>query len=154
MNAYEHKLSEYIRDNNLPAEQLCFDVSCHSVSDAAKAVGEDEDTFVKNICLIDDDWRLICAIVKGEDRASTKRVAKALGIARPRSASPEDILKRTWFPCGGTPSFGYEALFLIDPKVMEQPYVYTWGGSAKALVKITPSAILEANRWQVVRVRK
>ncbi|MCP4408530.1 MAG: hypothetical protein GY807_12355, partial [Gammaproteobacteria bacterium] len=68
--------------------------------------------------MIDDQGNLIVAIVKGEDRASTSRVAKALGITRPRVAEPEEILQKTGYPCGGTPSFGYPAIFLIDPRVI------------------------------------
>lgn len=33
-------------------------------------------------------------------------------------ATPGEILEKTGYPCGGTPSFGYQAMFLVDPKVM------------------------------------
>jgi prolyl-tRNA editing enzyme YbaK/EbsC (Cys-tRNA(Pro) deacylase) len=158
MNEYEHKLKAYMNDNGIRGEQLVFEQSCHSVEDAAKAVNTDPENFVKNICMIGPEGGLIVAIVKGEDRASTKRVAKALHIEnsdeRPRVASPDEILKKTGYPCGGTPSFGYEARFLIDPKVMEKEMVYSGGGSENALVKISPAEIQKANKGIVVRIRK
>jgi len=83
MKEYEEKLKGFIAEHNIEAEHLSFEQSCHSVEDAAKAVGADPDQFVKSICMTDDDSELIVAIVKGEDRASTKRVAKALGIEDP-----------------------------------------------------------------------
>lgn len=48
---------------------------------------------MKNICMINSNGQLIVAIVKGEDRVSTKRVAKALKIEILKVATPEEILK-------------------------------------------------------------
>ena len=38
MNKYEEQLKKVLSDNNIDAEHLSFDQSCHSVGDAAKAV--------------------------------------------------------------------------------------------------------------------
>ena len=153
MNEYDRKLSQYIRDHHIDAEHLVFNQSCHSVAEAAAAAGVLPTDFVKNICMLDTQGHAIVAIVKGEDRASTSRVAKALQIERPRTAEPEEILDKTGYPCGGTPSFGYEALFLIDPKVMDKDMVYTGGGSEYALVRVSPQELVRANQGRVVRIR-
>ncbi len=154
MNLYEEKLKTFLQTNNIQGEHLSFDQSCHSVEEAAQAANASPRDFVKNICLIDGSENIIVAIVKGEDRVSTSRVGEALGIARPRTATPEEILEKTGYPCGGTPSFGYPATFLIDPRVMEMETVYTGGGSENSLVKISPQEIQKVNQGQVVRVRK
>ena len=154
MDKFEENLKRAIQENGVKAEHLCFEKSCHSVDDAAKAANVDSEDFVKNICMVDSSGKLIVAIVKGEDRASTSRVAKALGVERPRLATPSEILEKTGFPCGGTPSFGYNAIFLMDPRVMEKEIVYSGGGSEKALVKISPKEMQKANNAQIVRVRK
>ena len=104
--------------------------------------------------MIDNNGRLIVAIVKGEDRASTKAVSRALSIERLRLASPDEILEMTGYLFGGTPSFGFDAIFLIDNKVMKEEMVYSGGGSDKSLVKISPEEILKLNNGNVVRVRK
>ena len=52
------------------------------------------------------------------------------------------------------PSFGYKALFLIDPRVMEEEVVYTGGGSEHSLVKIPPRELQKANRGRIVRIRR
>lgn len=152
---HEITLKTYISDNNISAQHLSFDVSCHSVAEAELAVWGNEEQFVKNIIFIDTQWRTICAIVKWEHNASSKRVAKALSLAeKPRIATPEEILERVWYPCGGTPSFGYDAIFLIDPTVLEIPTVYTWWGSSQSLVLIDSNEIVKANEGTVVRVRR
>jgi len=153
-NHYSNTLNEYIKIHAIQAEHLIFNESCHSVEEAAQAANASIDDFVKNICMIDNNNRLIVAIVKGSDRASTSRVAKSLNITRPRVATKEEILEKTGFPCGGTPSFGFQAQFLIDPKVMECAYIYTGGGCPNSLVKITPQEFIKQNNALIARIRK
>ncbi|AKB26096.1 YbaK/prolyl-tRNA synthetase associated region [Methanosarcina sp. MTP4] len=151
---YEDKMKTYISANGVGAEHLRFNASCHSVEEAAETVGASPKDFVKSICLLDPDGNLIVGVVKGEDRVSTSRVGKILGIERPRTALPEEILEKTGYPCGGTPPFGFEALFLIDPKVTEKELVYAGGGSETSLLRVPPEELQRANGGKVVRIRK
>lgn len=154
MNPYDEKLIRYMHENAIDAEHLRFERSCHSVAQAAEAVGGTPGDLVKNICMIDSRGALIVAVVKGEDRASTSRVARLLDGQAVRTARPDEILERTGYPVGGTPSFGYGATFLVDPKVMERQVVYSGGGSPNSLVKISPKQLLAANGGSVQRIRK
>lgn len=153
MSEFEQKLRKYIIDNDIDAEVLSFNQSTHSVSEAAEAVGANPEDFIKSICMIGPNNELIVAIVKGEHRASLSRVAKALGIERPRIAKPEEMLEKSGYPVGGTPAFGYEALFLMDPKVFEKLKVYSGGGSEQALTYMSPVEIQRVNGAAVARVR-
>ncbi|HHY92707.1 MAG TPA: hypothetical protein GX511_05145, partial [Firmicutes bacterium] len=85
---YEQRLRTFLQEHKAAAEHLVFDRSCHSVAEAAAAAGAAPEDLVKNVCLIDEDGNLIVAIVKGEDRVSTKRVGQALGSEPPRPATP------------------------------------------------------------------
>ena len=154
MNAYEHKLKQFIAGGDIEAEHLSFEQSCHSVAEAAAVVGTSPENFVKNICMTDAQGQVIVAIVKGEDRASTSRVAKVLQTEQVRTMTPDEMLTKTGYPCGGTPSFGFAATFLIDPRVMQKDEVYTGGGSETALVRVSPQALLQANGGRVVRIRR
>ncbi len=149
---YDEKLREYIKKNNVEAEVISFQQSTHSVAEAADAVGADPEDFVKSICMIGSDG-LIVAIVKGEHRASTKRVSKALGIERPRIAEPDEMLELTGYPVGGTPTFGYKATFLIDLKVLEKEKVYSGGGSTTALTYMAVEEMQRANGAKIARLR-
>lgn len=151
---FEEKLRSTMREKNIPGELLVFSQSCHSVAEAAKAAGVTHADFVKNVCMISEEGSLIVAIVNGEDWASTSRVAKVFQSNGVRIATPEEILQRTGYPCGGTPSFGYEARFLVDDKVPGMPVVYTGGGSERALVKIAASDLIAANAAQITRIRR
>ncbi len=154
MDRFAEKLKTFILENGVQAEHLSFDRSCHSVEEAAQAVGARPEDFVKSICMVDRTGAVIVAIVKGEDRASVSRVAKVLGIKRPRFATPEEILEKTGYPCGGTPPFGFEARFLVDPRVMEMDVVYAGGGSETSLIRVSPAEILRANDGKVVPIRR
>jgi len=154
MNTSEQRLQAYLQEQLIQAEHLSFDQPCHSVAEAALAVNASPEELVKNICLLDSDNQLITAIVKGEDRVSVSRVAKTLQRDGLRLATPEEILAKTGYPCGGTPSFGYQAMFLIDPRVMEREVVYTGGGSETSLVKISTEELVRANQGTVLRIRK
>ena len=92
MDAYEHTLKQFIAAGRIAAEHLSFEQSCHSVAEAAAVVGTRPENFVKNICMTDAQGRVIVAIVKGEDRASTSRVAKALQTERVRTMTPDEML--------------------------------------------------------------
>ena len=151
---YEDRLKSFMGENGIDALHLTFSQSCHSVAEAAEAAGVTARDFVKNICMVDGTGRLIVGIVKGEDRVSTSRVAKVLNTEGVRTATPEEILEMTGYPCGGTPSFGYPATFLVDQKAFEMEYVYTGGGSERSLVKIRPSEIVKGNKAEAVRIRK
>lgn len=154
MRQHEEKLKKYIVDHDIKAEQLVFSQSCHTVKEAAEAVGASPEDLVKNICMIDGRGAMIVAIVKGEDRASTSRVGKALQVEKPRIAGEDEVLEKTGFPAGGVPSFGFEATFLLDPKVLEKEIVYTGGGSDHSLVRIASQELLRANKGTVVRIRR
>ena len=154
MRDYEGKLKRIIEERGIDAEHLSFDQYCRSVAEAASTVGADPEDFVKSICMVGGEGGVIVAIVKGEDRASTSRVGKALGIERPRVASPDEILGLTGFPVGGTPGFGFDARFLVDPRVLEKEFVFLGGGSGRSLVRMSTRELVRANGAEVVRVRK
>ncbi len=154
MGPCEEKLYKFLKEKNSSAELLIFDKSCHSVSEAAKTAKANPEDFIKSICIVDKNEDMIVAIVKGKDRTSTSRIAKSLNIERPRIATPKEILSKTGYPCGGIPPFGYNAKFLIDPKVMEKETVYGGGGSERALVKISTSELKRINNGKIIKVSK
>jgi prolyl-tRNA editing enzyme YbaK/EbsC (Cys-tRNA(Pro) deacylase) len=154
MGKFEEKLKGFIEKHGIVAEHLSFDKSCHSVAEAARTVGVEPEDFVKSICMVDGDGSVIVAIVKGEDRVSTSRVGKTLNTEMPRVASPDEVLELTGFPVGGMPGFGFDARFLVDPRVLEKDYIYLGGGSELSLVRMSPSELVRANGGEVVRVRK
>lgn len=154
MDAHEGRLKAFLAERGIAFEHLVFAASCHSVAEAAAAANAAPEDFVKSICLIEPGGQLVVAVVKGEDKASMTRVAEAVGCGKPRPATPEEMLARTGYPCGGTPPCGYEAEFLVDERVLEKERVLAGGGSERSLLRIAPSELLRANGGRVAKVRK
>ena len=67
---------------------------------------------------------------------------------------PEEVLLNTGYICGGVPSFGYKARFLVDEKVLEKEVVYTGGGSENSLIKISVKELIRANNAKVAKISK
>ncbi len=153
MTDYELKIKKYMFEHGVTAQHLVFKESCHSVQEAARAVDATPEDLVKNICLLDEDGELVVAIVKGEDRVSKDKLKTLTGAKKLKSLSPEEILDKIGYPCGGVPSFGYAARFFIDSRVMQKEIVYSGGGSANSLIKIAPTEIVRANGGAVEEIR-
>ncbi len=151
---YTEKLQKFMDENNIKGELLTFEESCHSVEDAMNAAKDTPEHFIKNVCFIDKSGNLIVTIVKGEDRVDKAGIREALNISSPKIADTSQVLQNTGYPAGGVPSFGYNAKFLIDSKVMEVDYVYSGGGDTNSLVKISTEELQRANKGTVVKVRK
>ena len=154
MDNSHNGLKEYLKSSGVEFEHLVFDKSCHSVKEASMASNEKEENFVKNVCMSDESGNLIVAIVLGNRRASTKRVAKALGVDKIKVATPEFIEQKSGYKIGGVPSFGFDAVFIVDNEVVQKEYILTGGGSEFALVKIDTKDLITLNNAKVCRVRK
>jgi Cys-tRNA(Pro)/Cys-tRNA(Cys) deacylase len=150
---FEDKLAAYMSAQVIEAEHLRFDVSCHSVAEAAEAVGATAADFIKTICMRAKDGRMVAVIVKGEDRADRTAVQALLEIGKLSIATPAEMLERTGYPAGGTPPFGFDALFVIDARVFDTAQVYGGGGSEYALIRATPRALQMANNARIATVR-
>ncbi|MBI4174265.1 MAG: hypothetical protein HY517_01360 [Candidatus Aenigmarchaeota archaeon] len=139
-------------EHSIQAEHIRFEKTTRTVEDACREANCKPDDIVKSICIAGE--QTIVALVLGSQRASTERVAKALGIERPNIATPDEVLERTGYLAGGVPPFGYPAIFLIDPAVMEKQLVYAGGGTPNAIIRTSVREILKANDGVVARVRK
>jgi Cys-tRNA(Pro)/Cys-tRNA(Cys) deacylase len=148
-------LQKYLENTNTTAKILAMSGRVHSVMEASKELGEPPGHFIKTIVFTNPDKKIILAIVKGTDRASSKRIGKAIDVESPRVTTPKEALMLTGYEVGGTPPISIpKALVLIDPKVMEMETVFGGGGTDHHLLKITPDEILELTNAKIVRVRK
>jgi prolyl-tRNA editing enzyme YbaK/EbsC (Cys-tRNA(Pro) deacylase) len=147
------KLLAFIQAKHIQAEHLVFGQSTHSVAEAAQAAGAAVEDFVKSICFITKQGQVVVAIVKGEDRADRAAVQQMLGFGKLSIASPAEMLEKTGYPAGGTPPFGFDAIFLMDERVFARELVFAGGGSECALIKITPQELQRVNGAQVGKFR-
>jgi prolyl-tRNA editing enzyme YbaK/EbsC (Cys-tRNA(Pro) deacylase) len=153
-NEYHERLRAFIDEHRVQCEHLIFEQSTHSVAEAAQAAGVTPEDFIKSVCMVAKDGRIVVAIVKGEDRADRSAVQHALGLSKLSIASPEVMLAKTGYPAGGTPPFGFDATFLMDERVFEKMIVFGGGGSDRALVRMAPAEMQRVNGARVAMIRK
>lgn len=153
-DVYHDKLLAYITEHQIQCDHLVFEQATHSVAEAAQAAGVAPQDFIKSICMVTKDGRMVVAIVKGEDRANRQAVQLVLGLGKLNIASPQEMLAKIGYPAGGIPPFGFEGTFVMDECVFDIPFVYGGGGSDRALIRITPHEIQRANGARAARIRK
>jgi prolyl-tRNA editing enzyme YbaK/EbsC (Cys-tRNA(Pro) deacylase) len=146
-------LSAHMQAHRIPGEILRLNTQTPTVEAAARAVGTEPERIVKSILFLVDD-RPILAITCGTDRVETRTLAARYGVGRKRVklAGAQTVLQETGFEIGAMPPFGHRYLLptLLDPRVLAQPEVYAGGGSDSTLVRLSPRAILEATRAEVL----
>ncbi|MFW9793451.1 MAG: aminoacyl-tRNA deacylase [Candidatus Thorarchaeota archaeon] len=147
-------LQSYIEEHNIEAEILTMEGRVHSVEAASGELGVPPERFIKTVVFI-ANGKVILAIVNGTDRASSKRVGKAIDKPPPKLASPEQAFELTGFEVGGTPPIAISnASVLIDTRVMEMREVIGGGGTDRHLLRIDPAIILKETNAKIIRIRK
>ena len=148
-------LQEYIEHTGVTAEILNMKGRVHSVAAASEELGLPPDHFIKTLVFIGPEEELILAIVQGTDRASSKRISKALETDSPRLATPDEAIELTGYEVGGTPPVSIpNAKVLIDQNVITMDEVVGGGGTDRHLLRISLSEILRMTGGKVARVRK
>jgi prolyl-tRNA editing enzyme YbaK/EbsC (Cys-tRNA(Pro) deacylase) len=154
MQDYEKKFADYIKENNLKAEQIVFkdDVK----TSKASKVATDNSFIVKTVVFIDLNKELeygnsVVAIIPGESRVDKTKLRKASN-SKVKIASAEQVLILTSYPAGGVPPFGFKARFYLDKILIDKNIVYAGGGSIRTLIKTTIKEILKANNAGIVNI--
>ncbi|MFH0949540.1 MAG: YbaK/EbsC family protein [Candidatus Aenigmatarchaeota archaeon] len=137
----EEKLKKFIQDYSIEAEHLRFEESLHSVNDVIRVTGFDLKYITKT--MIFEGEKTVAAMVPAKFRVSVSKLTEATKIENLELANVDEAYRRTGYPVGGMPCFGYDAILVLDPRVLENEYVYTGGGSEFSLVKIGTKEILK-----------
>ena len=110
-----------------------------TAQDAADAIGCTLGQIVKSIVLMCDGEPVV-ALVPGDRRADTRRIARAVGARHARIARADEVLAVTGFEPGSVAPFplAHVERVLIDPSLLEQRMVWCGAGSTHHLAALTP----------------
>ena len=158
---YEEKLKQYIKENNIKAEQLFFDNLVDHRENVLKTIKEKEINFndiVKTVVFIDLNKELeygnaVIGIVPANSRVNKDKLRK-ISNSKVKIASGEQVLILTSYPAGGVPPFSFKARFYLDKSLKNKDTVYAGGGSIRTLIKTTIKEILRANESEIVDILK
>ena len=141
----EDKLKKFVQDHRIIGEHKRYEKSLHTVQDLLDVTGLDIELITKTMIFKGKHGTIIAAMVPAKFRVSTKRLKKILELDDVEMLNPNETYKRTGYPVGGMPCFGYDATLIIDPKVLEKEYVYTGGGSIFSIFKISSDELKRLN---------
>ncbi|MEK6841291.1 MAG: YbaK/EbsC family protein [Nanoarchaeota archaeon] len=157
--AYEEKLRNYIKENNIKAKQIFFNNLVDHKENVLKTIKEKEIKFkdiVKTVVFVDlnkneEYGNSVIAIIPAEARVNKDKLRK-VSNSKVKIASAEQVLKLTSYPAGGVPPFGFKARFYLDKSLLNKNNVYAGGGSIRTLIKTTIKEILKTNKAEIVNI--
>lgn len=146
-------LQKFIDQNRLAATILPMQEHTPTVSDAARALGVENDRIIKSLVFHVDGEPLL-VINNGLARVDRKKLAVYLGVARKRVkfAEPDQALEITGYMVGSMPPFGHRRRLrtLVDAEVVRLDAVYGGGGDIDAMMRLVPDELLRVSGAEVV----
>lgn len=117
---------------------------------AAEAVGCTLAQIVKSLVLLCGDAPVV-ALVPGDRRADTLKVARALGLERARVASPEEVSEATGFAPGAVAPFPHRHVrrVLLDRSLLRHDVVWCGAGSPQHMLALAPGELQRVARAEV-----
>jgi Cys-tRNA(Pro) deacylase len=106
---------------------------------AARSIGCDPEEIVKSLVFI-CDGRPVLALVPGDRRADSNKVAAAVSAGYARVARPEEVLAATGFEPGGVAPFPSSAVtrVLLEKDLLIHETVWAGAGTSRHMVGLSP----------------
>lgn len=126
-------------------DSVSFDADVHvfpegtkTADDAARAIGCPVSAIVKSLVFCVDDEPVV-ALVPGDLRLDTTRLAEAAGGDGARRATLDEVREATGFAAGGTPPFGHARSLRVfaDPELRRNDPVWAAAGTPTSVFPIS-----------------
>jgi prolyl-tRNA editing enzyme YbaK/EbsC (Cys-tRNA(Pro) deacylase) len=120
-----------------------FPEGTRTAQDAADAVGSKLGEIVKSL-LFECDGRTVLALIPGDRRADTARIAAAAGATSARVASADRVRELTGVDPGAVSPVPPPPvhLVLIDPRLLPPDSVWIGAGSPKHVACLSPAELM------------
>lgn len=121
---------------------------------AAAAIGCTLGQIVKTLVLVADTGAFVVALVPGDRRADTAKVARAASVGSVRVGSPAEVAAATGFVPGAVAPFPLPgvATVVADRALLAQPVLWVGAGSTSHMARLSPLELLRLARAQPVDV--
>ena len=117
---------------------------------AADAIGCTLGQIVKSLVLVCDGAPVV-ALVPGDRKADTGKVARIMGARRAAVARAAEVVEATGFPPGGVAPFPLErvAAVLVDRSLLRHRMVWAGAGSGRHVVGLSSTELVRLTRGRV-----
>jgi Cys-tRNA(Pro) deacylase len=147
------RVSAFLRQTGGEARIEEFSADTPTAAAAAEAVGCGLDQIVKSLVLVCDGTPVV-ALVPGDRRGDTAKIAKALGAKSARVATAEEVETATGFAPGAVAPFplpNVRAVYL-ERTLLRHPRVWAGAGSERHLVSLAPAELARLAQAQSMDV--
>jgi len=128
-----------------------FAVGAPTAREAARAIGCELGAIGKSI-VFECDGRYVVALVPGDRRADTGKVARLVGASSASVASPDGVRAATGFDPGAVAPFPLAAVerVLVDRLLLAHPLVWVGAGSDRHMAGLAPVELVRLTRGESV----
>jgi prolyl-tRNA editing enzyme YbaK/EbsC (Cys-tRNA(Pro) deacylase) len=137
------RVADVFRHSGADARIEEFAEETATAADAARAAGCAPEQIVKTLVFIADD-RPVVALVPGNRRADTTKIARAADASTARTATTPEVEAATGFPPGGVAPFPLPgvARVLAERTLLAQPVVWVGAGSGRHMAVLAPHELV------------
>lgn len=144
------RVAGFLRDTGAEARLEEYPSEAPTAEAAADAIGCTLGQIVKSLVFLSDGAPLV-ALVPGDRRADTGKVARLVDAKRVTVAKPQEVVDATGFQPGGVAPFPLERVpvVLIERTLLRHPTVWAGAGSERHMVALAPAELVRLTRGRV-----
>jgi prolyl-tRNA editing enzyme YbaK/EbsC (Cys-tRNA(Pro) deacylase) len=141
------RVSSFLRDSGAEARIQEFSDGTPTAADAAAAVGCGLDQIVKSLVFVCNE-RPVVALVPGDRRGDSAKIARAAGAGAARVAKPDEVEEATGFAPGAVAPFPLPKVevVLMERGLLRHSLVWVGAGSHRHMLGIAPPELARLAR--------
>lgn len=138
MHASTQLIVDFAVEKGVRVSVRDFPEGTKTAQDAAEAIGCEVAAIVKSL-VFTVDGEPVVALIPGDKRLDTRKLAAAAGGAQCKRADLETVRSATGFVAGGTPPFAHatELVTYGDPAIARHTELWVAGGTPSTVFPLT-----------------
>jgi Cys-tRNA(Pro) deacylase len=145
------RVASFLRQMGVEARVEEFTEGTPTAADAARAVGCKLGQIVKSL-VFDCGGRWVVALIPGDRRADSAKIARAAGAPKAKIASPEQVERATGFVAGAVAPFPLPRVerVVVDRNLLAHKRVWIGAGSPSHMAEVSSADLVRLSRAQVM----
>ena len=144
------RVASFLRATGAEARIEEFATETPTAEAAADAVGCTLGQIVQSLVFVCDGTPVV-ALVPGDRRADSSKVARLAGARRAAIAKPAEVVESTGFEPGGVAPFPLERVpvVLVERTLVRHPILWAGAGSDRHMVALSPRELVRLTRGRL-----
>ncbi|MBX3070049.1 MAG: YbaK/EbsC family protein [Thermomicrobiales bacterium] len=148
------RFEAFARANGIAYDLVDTGTHTLTVSQAAEAVGVDEEQVIKTLLFHDGEGQCVIAIANGAHRVDAALLAQEAGFGPLKLAKPHVVVERLGYPAGGVPPICLppDLPVIVDTKAATLEWCVGGAGSITHLARLSMADIIRANSAKIAPI--